>query len=134
MLALPVAAQDQAVAGGLDYSAGVLGVEYVRHVRGAPFGFAVGVGGAGVGARVQRRLREEPTEYGYDTRYVSAGLMAGTWTDPSVVVLAVEYGAELVWPGAVYLSGGAGGAFLLGSGAEGRYFTPSLRVVVGVSF
>ena len=136
-LAPPVGAQDQALVGGVSIPAGFLGVEYVRHAEGAPTGFAVGAGVAGLGGRAQFRLRDEPTEYGFATRYVSAGVLICPWRFDQFdtpAVLSVEYGAEFVVPRKFYLSMGFGGMVTLGGDINGNVLLPSLRFVGGASF
>lgn len=135
--ALPARAQDHAVAGGVDLEAGVLGVTYIRHVEGDWVGFAVGGGLYGVGARVQRRLYEEGDQYGFRTRYLSAGVLVLPWRIDSAVatpVLAtVEYGAEIVYK-PLYFSGAVGGAIPLGGNINGSYLVPSVRFLFGYAY
>ncbi len=136
-LAPTVRAQDQAVAGGASLPAGFLGVEYVRHAEDAPVGFAVGAGAAGFGGRAQFRLRNEPTDYGFATRYVSAGVLVCPWRFDrfdTPAALSVEYGAEFVVPRAFYLSVGFGGVAALGGDVNGNVLLPGLRFVAGASF
>lgn len=115
--------------------AGFLAVEYVGHREGQPVGFAAGAGAAGVGGRVQVRLRERATDYGFDSRYVSAGVLVSPWrfsTFDTPAALVVEYGAELVGP--LYISMAAGGMVPLGGNINGHYLLPSIRFVVGAAF
>ncbi len=138
VLAAPALAQTTSVAVGASVEAGVLGIEVVRHARGAPVGFAVGAGVAGVagvGGRVQRRLRESRTDYGFETRYLSAGALLSPWqfgTLGSPVFVSVEYGAELAMTKGLYLNMGFGGVLPLG-GECGGCARPSLRFTLGGS-
>ena len=127
-------AQDRAIAAGVSMPAGYLAVEYVRHPVGEPVGVAAGVGVAGVGGRVQVRLREQSTDYGFNSRYLSAGVLVSPWrfsTFDTPAALAVEYGAEFVGP--LYISMAGGGMVPLGGTINGHHLLPSIRFVVGAA-
>lgn len=133
----PAWGQDHAVVGGIGLSNGLVGVEFVRHVEGAPFGFAIGAGLLGAGARVQRRLRETGNAEYWETRYLSAGLLlspGGLNPNGPPATLSVEYGTELVASRRLYGSLAAGGSLALGGSYPGGILGPSLRFVIGGAF
>lgn len=135
--ALPARAQDHAVAGGADLSAGILGVTYIRHVEGDWWGFAVGAGVTGPGVRVQRRLYEEgDADGGFRTRYLSAGLALPLFLRGQIdapVLLSVEYGTEIVYK-PLYASLAVGGLVPIGGDIGGNTLGPSIRLVFGYAY
>ncbi len=135
--AAPARAQDHAVLVGVNVPAGVLGAEYLRHPQGDRVGFAVGAGIAGIGGRVQTRVRSDRTFDGYRNRYLSAGLLVSPWVlgaeGSRGVALEATHGIEII--NDVFHGSAGGGLFVpLVGEANGGILGPSLRFVIGVPF
>lgn len=129
-------AQDRFIAGGATPTGGIGGVEYIRHLEISPVGFAVGVGVTGVGARVQLRVRDVTTVDGFNTRYLSAGVLVqpfpGNRGFDAPFVALVEYGTEFTG-GPLYASMAGGGGMALRT--DGSWMpVPSLRLIFGAAF
>lgn len=124
-----------AFAFGWSPAAGLLGVELVaRSFSGAPrLGGAIGVGIAGVGARLDFSLRD-PTAFN-KVPYIAGGYVATPWI-PTVKLTgaATIEGGVQIWPvnpRRLYLDFGTGIAFL--SGASNK-LGPVVRLLVGRTF
>lgn len=129
-------AQDHVVAIGATPTGGIGGVEYIRHPEGIRFGYAVGVGVTGAGARAQYRFREIINRDGFDARYLSLGALVQPFPrnralDAPLMVTA-EYGVEFT-ADFLYASIGGGGGMAVQSDG-GWTPVPSLRFLFGATF
>ncbi len=132
-----VAAQDHAVAVGITMTGGIIGVESVHHVRGAPLGFAVGLGYRGLGVRGQFRAPERDFgEGGWQAYYLSAGVTVNPLLDgdeaPLLVFVEGGFQGALAYRG--YVDLGVGAFVPVGGTFNSYALGPALHLTVGLAY